>query len=285
MKTRKSWRKQIALLVGALAFVWLIPSLLPFEPNQIGDADALFGVLEGVSSKHLLGTNGHGMDSLTRMIYGGQTALLVVLPVIAIAFILGVGSGFLAGWSRGVIDQAFRAFFDFIHAMPGLLFAIAMSFGLSGGKPSYFSAILSVVVAESLSYAARFFYATRARVLVISSELYVQAAISMGAKSTQIFSRHFFGDVSLLTLPLVPQAAAAAISSLAGLGFLGIGVTYGVSAEWGFDLAQAIGPAMMGNFLPLLASGGPVFLTLLFLGFISERLLRSTETTVEAERR
>lgn len=273
--------KLVAGMAIILFCIWVSPALSPFDPNQISDESGLFVALDGVSAKHWLGTNALGMDLFTRLLFGAQTALLVVLPVIAISFLLGVFAGTLAGWFRGWVDQLLRAFFDFGFAMPGILFAIALSFGISGGRPSYFSAITSVVIAESLSYSARFFYATRARVLVIANELYVQASLSMGARSSQIFSKHFIVDVSALTLPLLPQTAAASIASLAGLGFLGIGVSYGTGAEWGFDLAQAIGPAMMGNFLPLLASAAPIFVSLLCLGLLSEKLLQKNNFNIE----
>jgi peptide/nickel transport system permease protein len=271
-------RKTILWSIPALLLVLIALSankIAPYGPNQISDADGLFEMLATPSTKHLLGTNALGMDLFSRTIHGTQAAVLVSLLVIVVAMALGVSSGLVAGWFGGWVDRLLRGVFDFGYAMPGLLLSIALGYGLSGGRPSFSSAIVAVAIAESITFGSKYFFLVRATVLSISKEDYVTAAVALGAGASHIMLRHLVPNSLGQTVPLVAQSAASAISSLAGLGFLGLGIGYGAGAEWGFDLAQAIGPMLQGNYWPLFASAAPILLLMGWLVFGSEEISKS----------
>jgi peptide/nickel transport system permease protein len=249
--------------------------IAPLDPNQISDEFGLFNPLAGPSAKHILGTNALGMDLWSRMVHGSRTAILVASIVVLAAFLIGVAAGLIAGWFEKWIDQLLRSFFDFSYAMPGILLAIGLSFALSGGRPGYLSTIAAVIFAESLTYSAKYFYIVRSSVLSLKNELFVVASEALGAPSGHLLTRHLLPNIIKQTMPLTAQSASAAISTLAGLGFLGLGIGYGLQPEWGFDLGQAIGSMMMGNYWPLIASLTPLLVMLLWLSFAGEKLARN----------
>lgn len=261
----------------ALILVVIFSELIaPLDPNQISDDYGLFVPLSEPSLKHWLGTNSLGMDLWSRTVHGTKTVVFVSFLVVSLSFIIGVSAGLFAGWIGGFGDKVLASFFDFAYGMPGVLLAIGFSFGFSGGRPSYLSTVLAVVLAESLTFSAKYFYVVRSSVLSIKGELFVIASAALGASAAHILKTHFLPNLIRQTLPLTAQSASGAISTLAGLGFLGLGIGYGLQPEWGFDLGQSIGPMMMGNHWPLAASLVPLLLLLLWLSHASETLLRNS---------
>lgn len=268
---------RLIFVVSPLALVFILLSanvISPFDPNQISDEFGLFPTLAEPSAKHILGTNALGMDLWSRMVHGSRTVILVASLVAFFAFVIGVGAGLIAGWFANWLDRVMRSFFDFSYAMPGILLAIGLSFALSGGRPSYVSTLAAVIFAESLTFSAKYFYIVRSNVLSLKEELYVVASEALGATPIHVFRRHLLPNIIRQTMPLTAQSASAAISTLAGLGFLGLGIGYGLQPEWGFDLGQAISPMMMGNYWPLVASLTPLLVMLLWLSLAAERLAR-----------
>lgn len=256
----------MAMIVAMFAHV-----IAPFDADQIGDSNGLFEFKAGPSSKHLLGTNEIGMDVFSRLIFGAQTAISVAMCVAICAFVIGVFAGTFAGVASKQIDATLRYLSDLAFALPGLLLAIALSFVLSQGRPDYWSTVTAVIIAETLNFSTRHFYLIRSGVREKIGELYVTAARASGGSAAYLALRHILPGVLQQNMPLVVQSGSSAVATLAGLGFLGLGIGYGSGAEWGFDLSQSVNLLLSGNPLPFAVFSGALVFLFSWLAFWAEK--------------
>ena len=119
------------LLIAALA-----PVISPYRFNQLRDSHGLFGAQTPPGPAHLLGTTSGGYDVLSRVIWGTQTAFLVIIVAIALSFFLGVFLGLLSGYLGGWLDRVLVVIADAVYAFPSLLLAIVAAIVISGGQSS-----------------------------------------------------------------------------------------------------------------------------------------------------
>ncbi len=216
------------LLVAAFANV-----LAPYPPDLTNSAVFLKPPAwqAGGSWAYPLGTDAIGRDILSRLIHGARLSLLIGIAVVALAIVVGIALGLLAGFRRGVVEIAIMRLMDIILTLPSLLLAIVIVAILG---PGLMNAMLAVVVVVLPHYVR----ITRAAVITETSKDYVTAARASGA--TQL--RLMFSEVlPNCAAPLIVQASlgvSTAILDAAALGFLGLGAQPPAS-EWGTMLADA----------------------------------------------
>lgn len=218
------------VIVGLfLAAALLAPWIRPYDPL----AQNLPMRLMPPSSLHWLGTDDLGRDLLSRLMSGAVLSLEVGLLSVAIALVLGVGVGIVAGYRGGWIDEALMRLMDVLMAFPGILLAILI---VAVMGPSLTNAMVAIGLVNVPVYARL----ARASALGVRRQEYVEAALASGARSGAILWRHVLPN-SLS--PLMVQATlgiATAILETAGLSFLGLGAQ-APQPEWGTMLNQARG--------------------------------------------
>lgn len=185
---------------------------------------------EGAGQSFLLGTNQLGQDMLSRIIWGTRIAFLIGFASAVFAIVIGVPLGLLAGFAGGKLDRGMSIIMDSLYAFPGLILAIAIAAVLG---PSVFN----VIVAIAVLYIPTYFRIVRGQTLSAKEELYVEAARSLGAKSTVILRRYIFPNVIPSVAIIFSVNVADAILTGAGLSFLGIGLPPD-TPDWGIDLAR-----------------------------------------------
>ena len=271
-----------AFLVIAFVSLALLGDLIaPFGFDQVRAQSGLFGNLVAPNEVNVLGTTSSGFDVYSRLILGAGTALIVMCLSILIAASLGIVLGLTAGFFGGVIDRLLSLVADALFAIPALLIALVLSFTLSAGSANNFSAITAAVIAEGLTFSARYFRIVRAEVRVVLDSRYIEAAKVSGISSSRLMFRHVLPN-SLQTTPvLITQNGADAILTLAGLGFLGVGISGNQGAEWGYDLSQSLsdissGIWWTGSFTALVVALTVTGLTLLGEGLADRRTARSS---------
>jgi peptide/nickel transport system permease protein len=266
------------VLTGLFLFVALFGTLLaPYEFDQVRSAEGAFGTLETPNSMNLLGTTSSGFDVFSRLILGANTALIVMALSVCLALSIGLMLGLVAGFFGGWIDKALSVLADALFAMPALLIALVLSFSLSGGAGNKTSAITAAVVAEGLTFSARYFRVVRAEVRTILSSRYVEAARVSGFSNSFIVLRHLLPNSIKTTPVLVTQNSADAVLTLAGLGFLGVGIGQNSGAEWGSDLAYALTDLSSGIWWTGSFSAVAVALTVIGLTLLGEGVSDSRE--------
>lgn len=215
-----------------LLLVILGPTISPYEYTQ-QDLARLF---EGPSREHLLGTDQLGRDLLSRIIYGARIALFTAVPAVLISLVGGVLLGLLAGYFGGIVDDGIVVLLDSIQAFPGVILAMAI-LALLG--PSLVNVILIIGIAWIPAYARM----TRAQVLSVKNQLYVEAERSLGAANQRIVFHHILPNVLAPLLILAAMDLPVVITFEAGLSFLGLGVrpptpSWGVILSDGFNFVR-----------------------------------------------
>src|SRR6266702_4340048 len=209
-------RPSAALGLAVIAFFVVLALLAqviaPYDPL----ATAWGAIRKAPSWAHWLGTDEIGRDVLSRVIFGARASLLAGVVSVLISLSLGVPIGLLAGyvgrWTDGIISRVT----DAMLATPFLILAIALAAFLG---PSLTNAMIAI----GISATPIFIRLTRAQVLTVKVEDYVEAARALGNPHWRIALRHILPNV---VPPLIVQATlaiAAAVIAEASLSFLGLG--------------------------------------------------------------
>jgi peptide/nickel transport system permease protein len=266
---------RIILFVGAgitLFFVLLAilaPVISPYDFDQYQSDGQRFPQLAAPSSDHLMGTNVQSTDVMSRVIWGAQTELKVVVISLVFAITLGVPLGLLSGYFGGKLDRVLVLFMDAMYAFPFLLLAIVIAFLLSD---SIGKGVLTAAIAISAAYVPLYFRVVRNQVVALREESYVEAARALGAKPFTIIRKYVFNNVVQNVPPIATLNAADAILVLTALGFLGYGIQPTDAAEWGYDISRAVSDASSGIWWTALFPGLAIVLLVTGLTLVGEGL-------------
>jgi peptide/nickel transport system permease protein len=268
------------LVVAALA-----PLISPYSFNELRDSHGLFGAQQPPSSAHLLGTTSGGYDVLSRVIWGTQTAFLVIIVAIVLSFFLGVFLGLLSGYIGGWLDRILVVIADAVYAFPSLLLAIVAAIVISGGQSSLWGGILAAAISITAVFIPQYFRVIRAETVRIKSEAFVESAKVIGASTPRIMFRHVLRN-STRTLPLILTLnSSEAILTLAGLGFLGFGIEPTSAAEWGYDLNRAVSDVTSGIWWTSVFPGLAIVLVVLGVTLVGESLNDLADPRLRTRRR
>jgi ABC-type dipeptide/oligopeptide/nickel transport systems, permease components len=257
----------VFVLIAALA-----PLIAPYGFAQLHDAHGSFGSQDPPSAAHIWGTTVGGYDVFSRVIWGAQTAIMVIVIAVALSIFAGVLLGLVSGYFGGWLDRVLVIVCDAIYAFPSLLLAIVMSIVISGGQSSLWGGVLAAAISITVVYIPQYFRVIRAEAVRIKAEAYVESAKVVGASNSRIMFRHVFRN-STRTLPLIfTLNSSEAILTLAGLGFLGFGIEPTAAAEWGFDLNKAIADVTAGIWWTALFPGIAIVLVVLGITLVGESL-------------
>jgi peptide/nickel transport system permease protein len=214
---RKLLQRKPAVVGMVIVLVFIVlalfaPWIAPHDPV----ATSWSAIRKAPSVAHWFGTDEIGRDVLSRVIWGTQASLLAGVVSVSISLLLGVPIGLIAGFVGGVVDGFISRVTDAFLACPFLILAIALAAFLG---PSLSNAMIAI----GISATPIFVRLTRAQVINVKVEDYVEAARALGNPPWRIALRHVLPNV---TAPLIVQATlaiAAAVIAEASLSFLGLG--------------------------------------------------------------
>lgn len=245
------------------------PLIAPYSFDTYKSGGHTFPKQGSPDGDHWFGTTVQSLDVLSRTIYGARTALEVMVLAVIFSLILGVLLGLLAGYFGGWLDRILVLVMDALFAFPYLLLAIVAGFvfsGISGG--GVVTAALSITVV----YIPQYFRVVRASALSAREATFVEAARAMGAKPSVVIRKYLFGNVIQSVPVITTMNAADAIGTLAGLGFLGLGIQPTEAAEWGYDLDRAIDDVNAGMWWTCLYPGLAMVIAILGFTLLGEGL-------------
>jgi len=218
---RRAWRRlarRRSAMIGAalvLGFVLLALCATWIAP-QDPIATSWGAIRKAPSAEHWFGTDEIGRDVLSRIVYGTQASLLAGVVAVSISLLLGVpiglAAGFIGGWVDGLISRIVDAFL----ACPFLILAIAMAAFLG---PSLANAMIAI----GISATPIFVRLTRAQVIGVKVEDYIEAARALGNPPWRIALRHVLPNVAGPLIVQATLAIASAVIAEASLSFLGLG--------------------------------------------------------------
>ena len=175
--------------------------------------------------EHPFGTDHLGRDLLARMIYGARSSLPVGFIAVMVSLMLGMILGACAGFFGGKVEDIIMRCMDVLAAVPNILLAIVLVAALG---TSTFSLCVALGVASTPSFAR----ITRAAVLSVGNQEFVESARAIGCTNFEIITQHIIPNC---LSPILVQASlriGSAIISASGLSYLGLGVPPPMP-EWG----------------------------------------------------
>jgi len=248
------------------------PLLSPYGFSQLRGDNGAFGATQHPSSEHWLGTTQGGLDVFSRLIWGTRTALYVIVIAVLASIIIGVFLGLVSGYFGGWLDRVLIVVADAVYSFPSLLLAIVLAIVISGGQSSLWGGVFAAALSITVVFIPQYLRVTRAEVVRIKSEAFVESARVIGASNMRIMTRHVLRNATR-TLPLILTLnASEAILTLAGLGFLGFGIEPTKAAEWGYDLNKSIADVSSGVWWTAVFPGAAIVLVVLGLTLVGESL-------------
>ena len=256
-------RNPVFWAAAAVAMLMILLALAPhwFSATDARTADcSLANSLLPPSASHWFGFDKQGCDVYARVVYGARSSILVGVFSTALAGIVALLVGMLAGFFRGWVDAVLARLIDIVLGIPLLLGAIVVAKALATQD----AGIGPVVLALGLlgwTTAARI---VRSSVIAARDQDYVQAARMLGASNRRLMVRHILPNALAPTIVVLTIALGTFIALEATLSFLGVGPKHTIS--WGADIAEAQRWIREGAY-PLLFPAG--FLTATVLAFIT----------------
>jgi peptide/nickel transport system permease protein len=202
----------LAFVIFFVLLALFAPWIAPYDPL----ATSWGAIRKAPSAAYLFGTDEIGRDVLSRVVWGARASLLAGVVSVCISLALGVPIGMLAGYLGGWTDMAISRLTDAMLACPFLILAIALAAFLG---PSLTNAMIAI----GISATPIFIRLTRAQVMAVKVEDYVEAARALGNPHLRIALRHILPNILAPVIVQATLAIAAAVIAEASLSFLGLG--------------------------------------------------------------
>ncbi len=218
----------LIIFMGAILAPWLVDT----NPYDLASFSLMDGLLPPIwedfgDPRFPLGTDDQGRDMVAAILYGARLSLLIGVMAMAIALLLGVGLGLIAGYYGGRLDAVIMRVADVQLALPAILTALLIDGIARGVLPTNVHEELRVIVlttAIALSLWVNFARTARASVFVEKNKEYVQAAMIMGQHPIRVMLWHILPNIMGPLLVIMTVDLASAILLEATLSFLGIGL-------------------------------------------------------------
>jgi len=229
-----------------------------------------FGV-EGDGKIFLFGTDIHGRDIFSRILYGARISLSIGVIGVSISFILGLLVGGISGYFGGKLDTFLMRMVEIIMMFPSFYLMLA----LRAAFPTNLSSIqvyLLIVVILSLIGWASLARIIRGMVLSLKEEEYVLAAKSLGLPTFRIIMRHVIPNTFSYTITALTLSIPGYILGESALSLLGLGIQEPYPS-WGNMLSVTIGNLRILTTAPwMLIPGSFIFLTIICFNFLGDAL-------------
>ena len=261
-----TWRGGIP--VACLALLALAAIFAPWVAPYAYDIQNLSATNRGPSAAHWLGSDEFGRDVLSRLIFGARTSLTVALTAIGVSVLLGMCLGAAAGYFGGAFDRAVTSVVDLTWSFPEVLIALIFVAILGPG-------LYSTMIAISIAYLAQFTRLTRAQVMAIKSETYVEAATNLGAGHGHILFGHLLPNALAPVIVAGMLATGDAIVLEATLGFFGLGVQP-PKPSWGAMMSSGTAQIFLAPWT-ILGPGIAIAITVISINLFGDALIESLD--------
>ena len=212
-----------AVMVAVVLLLAVFGPMIAPYPQDIAGAVSTAERFQPPSLAHPLGTNELGQDVLSLTLGGTRVSVLAGFGVV----LVGAVAGYVGGWTH----EALMRLTDLTLTIPGLILAMAIAAALGPG-------FQNMVLAISLSWWPGYARLVRGEVLAAREEVYVTAARALGAGPGRILFRHVLPNCVSPIIVKMSLDMGFAILTVAGLGFIGIGVRP-PTPEWGTLLSTS----------------------------------------------
>ena len=216
----------MAIVCVYAAMAVLAPWIAPMDPIMV-HSDA---VLSPPSARFLFGTDGNGMDLLSRIIYGARYAFGIAVPAVFLSILIGLPVGLWAGYRGGWVDEALLRSMDLLRVFPSII--LALTIVAATGQ-----SITNVILVIGLLDAPIFARVVRAEILALRGGLLIESARAIGNGTPRMLFVHLLPNSTSGALTQISVRMAWAIRVSATLAFVGIGIQQ-PTPEWGAMIRQ-----------------------------------------------
>lgn len=211
--------RKVVLVGVIIIFIFLItaifaPQIAPYDPNKIDMDNSLLSL----NGQHLLGTDIMGRDTLSRIIYGSRTSIIIGFSAVIIGSTLGITLGLIAGYSGGLVNSVIMRLIDAFMAFPMILLVLLIASLLGQGLKNM---VVSLGVGMMASYARM----VCGQVVSVKENDYVLAANSIGASNIRVMLVHVLPNCMAPLIVMMTMMLGSVILMEAGLSFLGVGIS------------------------------------------------------------
>lgn len=239
----------VSLAIVAIAIA--APVLAPYDPLQADFLAMNKPPIEG----HVFGTDQIGRDTLSRVIHGSRTSLVVAISAVLLGTTLGSIWGLASGFLGGRFDLISQRIIEFLQSFPDLILAMAIAMALGSGTTT----VIIAIAVTRIPFGGR---VIRSVVLSLKEMSYVEAARNLGASNLRIMALHILPQCIAPYLVLATTHLGVAIIIEASLGFLGVGVPP-PTPTWGNMLSDALNAGLVPPWWLVLFPGVAITITVL----------------------
>ena len=216
----------LAVIIVTIIAAIFSPFIAPYDPYE----QNLHNVLAKPNIDNWLGTDSVGRDTLSRIIYGSRTSLIVGIVALSLAAGVGLSLGLIAGFSGGITFAIIMRLMDALMSFPMILLALMIAALLGMG-------ITNIVIALGISMIAPYARLMCGQALVVKQNDYILAARAIGATKLRIMLRHVAVNCFPPLIVMMTMQLGIVILAEAGLSFLGVGIRP-PGAAWGAMVSE-----------------------------------------------
>lgn len=262
------------IIIVMFLFAFIGPFFSPYDEGQIflSEDGSEMLLYQEPSADHWLGTDGRGMDLLTRLMYGGRVSLLIGFVVVAIETTIGVIMGGIAGYYGKWVDSLIMRLVDIFNCIPFMPVMLLIGVVMSGMQMSELTRIMILMIVMGIlgwSYIARI---VRGQILSLREQEYMMATEALGIPAWRRIVKHLVPNVVPQIIVIATMNLGGVILTESSLSFLGIGVRY-PSASWGNMIEAITNEHIMSSYpFTWIPPGLCILLTVLAFNFLGDGL-------------
>lgn len=271
-KAFSSWLGKIAggflllLLLTAIFAPWITPFNYAAQDLMNGNASPAW--------PHILGTDQFGRDVFSRVIYGARTSLSVSITAISISITAGMTLGAAAGYFGGIFERVVMTIVDLTWSFPDILIALIFVAIIGPG-------LTSTIFAIAIAYLAQFTRLTRAQIVRLKRETFIEASINLGGKPRHTLLRHLIPNAITPVIVIGMLAVGDGIVLEATLGFFGLGAQP-PTPSWGAMMSSGTAQLFLSPWV-IIFPGMAVAATVIAVNLFGDELIRALDIRDQIE--
>jgi peptide/nickel transport system permease protein len=250
----------VVIFIVALTAPWITP--FDVATQDLANSNAAPGW------PHLMGTDEFGRDVLSRVMYGARTSLSVSATAIGLSMVLGMALGAAAGYFGGFFERAVMTVVDLTWSFPDILIALMLVAIVGPG-------LTSTMFAIAVAYLAQFTRLTRAQIVQLKRETFIEATINLGATPGHILLRHLLPNAIAPVIVVGMLAIGDGIILEATLGFFGLGAQP-PTPSWGAMMSSGTAQLFIAPWV-IIYPGLVVAVTVIAVNFFGDALIRALD--------
>ncbi|MCC6612309.1 MAG: ABC transporter permease [Anaerolineae bacterium] len=257
-----AWRVNLNLAI--LIFIIVLGVIAPLLPLQNPVKPLPLERLNPPSAEHWFGTDTNGMDVFSRTIHAIRIDFTLAISSVVIGVVIGAPLGAISGYYGGRIDDVLTRITEVLQGFPQILFAMAV---LAAAGNSLINLILIIAFYNIPVYSKM----VRSVVAPLREVEFVQAAKVAGNRPIAVVFRHIIPNALVPVFSQLPLSCAYAVQLIAGLSFIGLGVSI-PTPEWGAMIQNGASQIVFGKWWVSVFPGLGLFFSVWVLNNVSDIL-------------